>query len=238
MAWYDSIPGGSMVNSFLHPEEGYKAAADQMRKSWMEAQGFGKQGIDFAKQGLNYGERGLGFQDHFRQAGLDQTGRLNQAENRLLDPSSLLNEWMEKYNTSPFAQKSMQNANEAGLGAASKMGLMGSNAAVNNIQQSSGDIMNQDRPQYLNDLMNKYMSGVGIGQNIYNTGAATAGNMGNQALGMGNQALDIGRMFQHMGDQSLDVGSELGRAAYNEKNAGGSRLMDIGNLIARFFGGS
>lgn len=193
MSWTDYVPGGSMINSMLHPEAGYEEAAKKMQEAWKQAQGF---------------------QEPFRQAGLDQTGRLNTAENSLLDPSALLAQWMSKYQESPYAQKSMANAKEAGLGAASNMGLMGSSAALNNIQQSSSDIMNADRQQFLSDLMQKYMSGIGIGQNMFNTGAATAGNMGRQAIG---------------------VGENLGQAAYGAKTAPGALLKDMLAMGAKAF---
>jgi hypothetical protein len=200
MGIFDSLAGGfglgDSVHSMLNPDEGYRAAADQMRKAWEQAQGF---------------------QDPYRKAGLDQTGRLNDAENKLLDPSALLADWMSKYQTSPFAQKSMANAKESGLDAASSMGLMGSSSALNNIQNSSSDIMNADRSQYLNDMMQKFMGGIGIGQNMFNTGAATAGNMGKEALG---------------------VGENLGQAAYGEKNAPGQFLKDMLAMGAKAWMGS
>lgn len=174
-----------IFHSFLNPEEGYEEAAKKMQEAWQQSQGF---------------------QQPFLDAGKNQIGTLTGAENSLLDPSSLLGKWMESYKMSPYAQRSMENAKESGLGAASSMGLMGSSAALNNIQQSSSDIMNADRSQYLNDLMQKYMTGIGIGQNMFNTGAATAGNMGNQGL---------------------NVGENLGAAAYGEKNAPGNLLKDI-----------
>ncbi len=197
MSWTDflsPIPGvGKMVNSFMHPEEGYEEAAKRMQEAWRQAQGY---------------------QEPYRQAGVDQLGRLNTAENSLLDPSALLAKWMGSYEMSPYAQKSMSNAKESGLGAASSMGLLGSSSALSNIQNSAGDIMNADRTQFLNDLMQKYMTGIGVGQNIYNTGAATAGNMGNQALG---------------------VGENLGQAAYGAKNAPGNLLKDLLALGAKAF---
>lgn len=194
MSWISGIPlVGNAIDSFLHPEEGYKDAAKKMEEAWRQAQGF---------------------QEPYRQGGLDQMGRLNSAENSLLDPSALLSKWMGSYQESPYAQKSMQNAKESGLGAASSMGLMGSSAAVNNIQNSSSDIMNADRQQYLNDMMQKYMAGIGIGQNMYGIGASTAGNMGNQAIG---------------------VGENLGQAAYGAKNAPGDMLKNMLAMGAKMY---
>lgn len=197
MSWTDYIipvkGGSNMINSFLHPEAGYQDAAKQMEEAWRQAQGF---------------------QEPYRKAGLDQLPILTGAQSKLLDPSVLLADWMSKYETSPFAQRSMSNAKASGLDAASSMGLSGSNAALNNIQQSSSDIMNADRSQFLQDLMQKYMSGVGIGQNIYGIGASTAQNMGNQAIG---------------------VGENLGQAAYGARTAPGNLLKDMLAMGAKAF---
>lgn len=186
---------GSAVDSFWHPEKGYKDAAKAMQNAWRQAQGF---------------------QQPFVDAGTDQIGRLKHTEDQLLSPSALLAEWMQDYETSPYAQRSMEKAKTAGLDAASSMGLMGSSTALNNIEQSAGDIMNADRQQYLNDLMQKFLAGIGIGQNIYNTGAATAGNMGNQALG---------------------VGENLGAAAYGARTAPGNLLKDMLAMGAKAYMG-
>jgi len=161
---------GDMVSGFFNPGKGYKDARKEMERKWNEAKGF---------------------QQPYNQAGIDQLGRLNNAENSLLDPSKLLADWMSKYTESPYAKKSMENAKESGLDAASSMGLMGSSPALQNIQNSSSDIMNKDRQGFLQDLMQKYMAGIGVGQNIYNQGATTAGNMGNQAVGVGGNTADM-----------------------------------------------
>lgn len=154
-----------MIDSFLHPEKGYEAAAKQMQDAWRQAQAA---------------------QEPFRQAGQGQLPILQGAESNLMDPSALLAKWMSSYQESPFAKRSFDTAKSAGLDAASSMGLEGSSAALGNIEQSAGDIMGADRSKYLDDLMNKYMKGIGIGQDIYNTGAATAGNLGGQGLRVGD----------------------------------------------------
>lgn len=208
MSWYSAIPGvGKGIDSFLHPERGYEDAAKEMQKAWQQAQ--------------QYGERGIGYQEPYRQGGLDQMGRLNSAENSLLDPSALLDKWMGSYNTSDYAKRSMDNAKASGLDAASSMGLSGSNAAVHNIQNSSSDIMNADRQSYLNDMMTKYMAGIGIGQNMYGIGASTAGNMGNN--------------MSHMGDQAMNFGQNMGQAAYGARNAPGDMLKNLLAMGAKMY---
>lgn len=179
------------LDSFFNPQKGYDAAAKQMDKYWKEAQ--------------NY-------QKPYHEAGLNQLPILTGAQSSLLDPSQLLSQWMDTYETSPYAKKSISNATASGLDAASSMGLMGSSPAITNIQNSSSDIMNADRDKYLNDLMQKYMAGIGIGQNIYGTGAQTAGNLGQQALG---------------------VGQNMGQAAYGSKNAPGDMFAQMLSLGAK-----
>lgn len=158
---YKSISGYNMLNSFLHPEDAYKEAEQAENQGWSEAQ--------------NY-------QKPFWQAGVDQTGKLTGAENALLDPAALENQWASQYQLSPYAKQELEQNKEQGLDAASSMGLMGSSAALKNIQQGAGDITNADRQNFLNDLMQKYMTAIGIGQNIFNTGANVGTNLGSGAM--------------------------------------------------------
>ena len=182
------IPG---FNSMMHPEEGYEAAAKKMQQFWQQA---------------------MGFQQPYNQAGLGQLPTLTSAEGALLNPAALLKQWMGQYEMSPYAQKSLGNAKEAGLDAASTMGLMGSSSALGNIQQSASDIMNADRQNFLNDLMQKYMTGIGIGQDIYGRGAGMAAELGKEALG---------------------VGENLGQAAYGAKNAPGDVLRNLLSMAGK-----
>jgi len=184
-----AIPGvGNMFNSFMHPERGYEKAGEQMDKYYRDAQG-------------NL--------QPYNQNGLDQYGRLNDQANQLNDPAALEAKWAGGYTESPYAQQMQKQAAESGMGAASSMGLNGSSAALGNVQQSAGNIMQSDRQQYMNDLMQKYMASVGIGQNIYNQGENAAGQMSKNAM---------------------DQGQNAGQVAYNEQNAPGALL---GNWLAK-----
>ncbi len=176
--------------------EGYKDAAKEFEKYWQQAQGY---------------------QRPFQQAGVGQMPILQDAERRLLDPSTLLADWMQKYTMSPYAKRSQENAMASGMDAASQMGLMGSSAALQNIQQGSSDIMNKDREGFLKDLMEKYMKGVGIGQDIYGKGAATAANLGSNALGVGG---NMGEMKFGQSNASAEMMKNLlamGAKAYIDK---------------------
>ena len=125
----------------------------------------------------------------YNQNGQDQFKRLNGQAEALNDPAALEAKWAGGYRESPFAQQEEGKAKESGLDAASSMGLMGSSAALNNIQQSSSDITNADRQNYMNDLMQKYLASINVGQNLYSTGANAAGQQSTNAMNTGaNQA--------------------------------------------------
>lgn len=190
---------GDMISSFFSPEKGYEEAEKEFRKFWDEAKGQMQPFIDHGK---------------------DQYGTLSGAENDLLHPETLLNKWMNNYQTSEYAKKSMENAKAGGLDAASSMGLMGSSAALSNIQNSASDIMNKDRSEYLKDLMEKYMGGVGIGKDIYGVGAQTANNFGTLAHGFGQ-----------------DIGGARGNAVNAPGNTLGNLISMAGNIYGKYMTG-
>src|SRR6267154_4531791 len=151
----------AMINSFLNPEDAYVEAQREAEKGWNESKGF---------------------QKPFVEKGLEQYPGLSEALKKIMNPQEMQNDWSQSYEQSPFAQQMLNMNRDQGLEAASSMGLMGSSGALGNIQQGAGNIVSRDRQQFLHDLMQKYMSGIGLGSNIYNTGASTAGNLGSQAM--------------------------------------------------------
>lgn len=184
----------SWLSSFLHPERGYQAAQDQMQQYYSQAQ----QGMQpFMQEGQQAGEQ------------------LAPAMQKLLDPQGLQSEWMEGYETSPQAQLAQQQAQQQGLDAASSMGLMGSQPALQAIQGGMSNIGIQDRQNYLGDLMDKYKTGIGLGQNMYGTGAQMAGQSGQQAMQMGQDAAQMaygqqnapGQMFGNLLNTGLNLGT-------------------------------
>lgn len=164
----------NMFSSFFHPEDAYKKAEEAARQGYEKAQGY---------------------QQPFFQGGVDQYGRLNEATGQLLDPATLQNQWSQGYETSPYAQQLLKQNQASGLDAASAMGLNGSSAALGNIQQGAGNIVAQDRQQFMDDLMKKYMTGIGLGSSLYGTGASAGANLGGQAMSQGENmaGLQYGR---------------------------------------------
>lgn len=154
----------SWLSSYLHPERGYQAGQDQLN---------------------NYYNQGQGFQQPYNQNGQNQTNMLNDYINSLHDPKKLQDEWSKGYTESEQAKNTQAMAKEHGLDAASSMGLMGSSPALGAIQAGTTQIGLDDRQNYLNDLMQKYMGGAGISQGVYNTGAGAAGQMNTNAQNMG-----------------------------------------------------
>lgn len=168
MSWLDGI--GNMVDSFLHPEKGYQKGQNQLDK---------------------YYNQGQGYLQPYNQFGQDAHGNLSEAMRRLLDPASLQADWTKGYAESPSAKNAEAMAQEHGLDAASGLGLMGSNTALNAIQNGTTQIGLDDRQNYLDNLMQKYLAGTQIGTNIFNTGAGAASSMGSNAMTMGGNSAQM-----------------------------------------------
>jgi len=194
MGIFDSI--GNMFSSAFNPQRGYEAAGKEIGKSWNEAKGYLMP---------------------YNQAGLDQIPKLVGAENELLDPSKLLEKWMGGYEKSPYATQLQKEAQAQGAEAAAGQGLLGSSAALSNIQNSSTNIMNADRRNYLNDLMQKYLSGIGIGQNLFGTGAQMGANLGQGAL---------------------HTGENLAQTEFGRLNAPGEMLLKMLGLAGGIYSGN
>lgn len=186
------------LSSFLHPERGYKKAEDSLQKYFQMAQQY---------------------QQPFVNNSNEAYGGLSEALKNLLNPQQLQDQWSKGYNESDYAKNLESEATNRGLNAASSLGLNGSSSALQAIQRGTSQIGAQDRNQYLNDLMQKYLSGIGLGQNIYGVGANAAGQLGQNALNTGqNQAqLEFGKQ-NAPGDlfsKLLEGGASLGVPYYN-----------------------
>lgn len=187
------------LDSFLDPGEGYSKGQEQLDKYYNEA----KQYYTDAQGNLKpYNEFG-------KDAYIDYSGAMK----KLLDPAALEAEWTKGYSESPSAKNAEAMAQEHGLDAASGLGLMGSNTALNAIQGGTTNIGLNDRSNYLNNLMQKYLYGTNIAGNIFGTGAGAAGQMSNNAMNMGKTATDMGNNSAQM--------------AYGEQNAGGALMSSL-----------
>lgn len=175
----------NMLSSLFNPQEGYKQYGNTMR--------------DF------YNQSRLA-QQPFIQAGQNQASILGDAQNQLMHPNEFLSNLLKDYEMSPYAQQSLANAQSAGLNSLSAQGLLGSSTGIRAAQNNAQGIMNQDRSEYLRNLLNQYNAGLNLGQNIFNTGASGASNFANTAANFGNA---------------------IGAAQFGEANAPGDMLANI-----------
>lgn len=155
----------SWLSNLLHPKRAYDKAAAQSAAGYNQAQDY-----------LNpYYNTGIGAND-----------MLTEQRNALMNPADLQNEWASGYEMSPYAKQLQTQAMDSGMNAAGSMGLLGSSAALGNLQQGASNIMNADRQQYMQDLMQKYLTGIGIGQNQSGLGFNAASTMGGNAMNQAN----------------------------------------------------
>lgn len=203
----------SWLSSFLHPERGYKSAQEQLDKYYQQAQG-------------NL--------QPYNQNGMDAYTGYKGAMDKLLNPGGLQDEWSKNYQESDIAKQNEAMASQSGLNAAQQMGLGGSSPALQAIQSGTSGIVAKDRQQYLDDLMQKYMAGIGIGQDIYGKGASAANSMSQNAMNMGqnsaqnqfNQTNAQGDMFgKLLGYGAGAIGSALGGPIGGALGAGLSQKM-------------
>jgi len=189
----------SWLSNWLNPGRGYEKGQEQLN--------------NFNQQAEGHYNQGLGFLDPLRQQGQQQYGTLQNYIQNLMNPEALQNQWAKGYHESDAAKGLEGLAQEHGLNAASSMGLMGSSPALQAIQAGTTGIAAQDRQNYMNDLMQKYMQGAGISQGIYGTGAGAAGGMAQNAMGMGQN--------------SMNMGQNAAQMAYNQQNAGGNMFNSL-----------
>jgi hypothetical protein len=203
----------SWLSSFLHPEESYDKAQKELDKYYQQAQG-----------NLT----------PYNQNGLQTYGKYSGAMDKLLNPMSLQDEWSKGYKESDLAKQNEATASQSGLNAAQQMGLMGSQPAMNAIQSGTSGIVARDRQQYLDDLMQKYMAGIGIGSDIYGKGASAANSMSQNAMNMGQNSAQMqfnknnaqGDMFGKLLGSGVGlVGSALGGPIGGSLAAGLSQKM-------------
>lgn len=184
----------SWLSSFLHPERGYNKARDEYNKYYDQAQMYQQPFLDNATGAY---------------------GGLSEAMKALLDPQGLQDKWASGYEESDAAKNAENMATQHGLNAASSMGMLGSTPALQALQTGTSNIVSADKQHYLDDLMKKYLSGIGIGEDIYGVGASSAGQMGQNAM---TNAQRIAEMV------------------YNSTNAPGQTFGNIAGMGANLFG--
>lgn len=165
--------------------------------------------MDILKQYFQQGQQG---EQQAQQQFQPYMDRGNQAGGSLMDfiqqlgnPEQLENQWASGYNTSPYAKQMLSQNQSQGMDAASQMGLMGSSSALQNIQNTAGNIVQGDRQNYMNDLFQKLMGGAGVAQNVYGVGANATGQNASMATQQADQAMNFGDQYaglQYQKDQA------------------------------------
>lgn len=163
-----------VLGTVINPGRGFEGAQKKNQAGWNEAKGF---------------------LQPYQQNGLEQYPMLSDAFKQLLDPTGLQNKWMGAYEQSPMAKQALEQNTNVGRDEASSMGLNGSSAALANIQQGAGNIAGQDKQHFIENMMKQYMNGIGLGSNLYGTGATAAGALasGAQQFGENQGQLEYGR---------------------------------------------
>lgn len=185
-----------MFKSFLHPEKGYQKGQEQLNKYYQQSQ--------------NYLQP-------YQQHGEEAYGNLSDAMQSLLNPSGLHDRWLQDYDQSEASKIAQARAMEQGNRAASSMGIMGSTPALQAMQAGTAEIGAQDQQRYIDQMIQQYLQGAGLAQNIYGTGA-NAGNM--------------------MGQNAMNMGSSSAEMAYGKQNAPGQMFNDLLKTGAYAFGAS
>lgn len=213
----------SWLSQLFHPGKGYDKAKDKSQ--------------DYYNKANDALQTNLG---PYAQGGMTANDKLNQFLESLSDPGKLQSDWSKGYEESPYAKQLQQGSIDKGLNAAGSMGLMGSSAALNNIQEEGSDIMQKDRQQYMNDLMQKYLAGMGIATNQFNTGANAASQIGTgqsqNAMNQGTTEANLEFGKYNAGPNMItgglgalmkfiesmnNGGGNYGKGMYNAPNGGG-----------------
>lgn len=182
--------GSGLITKLLNPGKAYKKAGQEAER---------------------YYQQGQGYLQPYQQQGQQAYGNLQGAMQNLLNPEELHARFAQSYETSPQARYAQEEAQNAGLDAASSMGLFGSTPAMRGIQAETARIGAQDRERYIERLINQYLHGAQLSQGIYGQGAGAAGQLSQNAANMG-QMMGQTAFGQQQAPQNL-FGSLLGTAA-------------------------
>lgn len=187
--------GSGLITKAMNPGQGYKKGQQQLDK---------------------YYNQGQGYMQPFMQQGQAAYGPLSGAMNDMLQPSSLLNDWMGDYKISPLAKMDQERARNASLRALSSMGMLGSTPGAQAVQAGERYIGAQDEQRYLDRLAPLYFQGVNTAQNLYGQG---------------------GQMASQMGQNAMNMGGESANMAYGQKSAPGNMFSNLMGTFGSLGGG-
>lgn len=176
---------------------------------------FGNSGApyqDAMDQFQKYYKQAQGFQNPFLQAGQQGLGNFQSWLGTMQDPTKFINNTMNQYQQSPWAQFEQQQAMRAGQAAGSASGLTGSSPLMQQMQQNASNISSQDMQNWLGNVM-------GINSQ-YGQGQLGLAGMGQNAANMLSQ-------------MASNMGMQMGAGAYGEQ---AGKNQDFNNIIGGLFG--
>lgn len=195
------------LKSFLHPEKGYEKAQNALQP---------------------YFEQSQQYLQPYNQHGQEAYGHLSGAMEKLLNPAALHDEWLNNYHESDAARFAKERASNEGLWAANAMGLGGSTPALSAIQAGRARIGAEDEQRFIDQLLQKYLSGANIAQGIYGQGAQAGSQLGQNAYHHGQNLAELAYGRQNAPGQLF--GNLIGSAA----NLSGAYMGNTaGNNIAK-----
>lgn len=181
-----------MLSSFLHPERAYKRAQRDLDKYYQQ----GQEAIS-----------------PYMQHGQEAYGQLSGATQSLMNPTKLYDQFMGDYQQSDASRFAQERAQNQGLEALSAMGMSGSTPGARAIQAGTERIGAEDQQRYIDRMIQQYLSGAGLAQGIYGTGANAASQYGQNAMNMGQNTAQMtygqnaapGQMLQNMINTGLSA---------------------------------
>lgn len=189
-----------MFTSFLNPGKGYKKGQEQLDK--------------YYQQGQNYLQP-------YREHGEEAYGKLSEATDNLLDPSSLFDKWIQDYQQSDVANFNQERARQNGLNSASSMGLVGSSPALQSLQAGQNEIGAQDQMAYIDKMIQQYLQGAGLAQGVYGQGAQAGNQLSHNAVNMGNSSAEMAYGRQNAPGNMFNDLLKTGAYAYAGGGPGG-----------------
>jgi conjugal transfer/entry exclusion protein len=195
----------SWLSEFLHPGRAYEEANKSLNQTQGQLQNLTNQAQNAVSPYAGYGT--------------SVWPQMNDVMKNLLNPQALQDKWASGYKESEAAKNLENMATQRGLNSMSSQGVLGSTPALQAMQAGSAQIAAEDRQQYLNDLMQKYLAGAGIAQNIFGTGANAAGQMSNN--------------YMNLAGLTSGLGQQQAGLTYGQNSAGGNMLA---NLLGAGFG--
>jgi hypothetical protein len=175
---------------------------------------FGNSGEPYQK-GMNayqpWMQQGINAQNPFFQAGKGAIPGYQNWVNSMQNPQDFINNMMKGYQQSPWAKYEAQQANRAGINAASAGGLAGSTPFAQQMQQNAANISSQDMQNWMGNVLGaNSMYGQGLGNEV-GWGQGAANQMGNMYGNLANTA--YGSAYGQQAGQNQDWGNIFGGLA-------------------------